>query len=209
MVGEHVLRRARHLAQYVSSSPARARVDGPAAVLEPGISRPHTSPGQLDEEVKDQAVQVRAALEASGLDHGPISVHDRMKAMGLEAPSIAALARIFRGTRGAGPRPWSRGKRPRASWRRFVYPAPNACWQLDATQYVLTNGRTCVIFQLQDDHSRLAVASHVAGSETAEAAIACSTRAPRVAELHSSAHRQRSRAEHPRAVGCRVQLVIH
>ncbi|MGP9583999.1 IS481 family transposase, partial [Brachybacterium sp. AOP35-5H-19] len=58
---------------------ARARVDGPAAVLEPRTKRPHTSPGQLDEEVKDQAVQVRAALEASGLDHGPISVHDRMK----------------------------------------------------------------------------------------------------------------------------------
>ena len=92
-----------------------------------------------------------------------------MKAMGLKAPSIAALARIFRerGVARLKPR-----KRPRASWRRFVYPAPNACWQLDATQYVLTNGRTCVIFQLQDDHSRLAVASHVAGSETAEAAIA-------------------------------------
>ena len=114
---------------------ARARVDGPAAVLEPRTKRPHTSPGQLDEEVKDQAVQVRAALEASGLDHGPISVHDRMKAMGLEAPSIAALARIFRerGVARLEPR-----KRPRASWRRFVYPAPNACWQLDATQYVLS-----------------------------------------------------------------------
>jgi transposase InsO family protein len=52
-----------------------------------------------------------------------------------------------------------------------VYPAPNACWQLDATGYVLTGGRECVIFQLIDDHSRYAVASHVAWSETAEAAI--------------------------------------
>jgi len=33
-------------------------------------------------------------------------------------------------------------------------------------------GRTCVIFQLIDDHSRFAVASHVAWGETAEAAIA-------------------------------------
>lgn len=148
---------------------ARALADGPAAVLEPRSRRPHSSPVQLDEEIKDQAVQVRAALEASGLDHGPISVHDRMKTMGLEAPSVAALARIFRERGVARLEPT---KRPRASWRRFVYPAPNACWQLDATQYVLTNGRTCVIFQLQDDHSRLAVASHVAGSETAAAAIA-------------------------------------
>ena len=62
-------------------------------------------------------------------------------------------------------------KKPRAAYRRFVYPAPNACWQLDATEYVLTGGRKCVIFQLQDDHSRKAVASHVAPGETAQDAL--------------------------------------
>lgn len=56
-------------------------------------------------------------------------------------------------------------------WRRFVYAAPNACWQMDATDDVLTGGRTCVIFQLEDDHSRLEVASHVAWGETADSAI--------------------------------------
>ena len=39
---------------------------------------------------------VRASLELSGLDHGPVSVHDKMVSMGLEAPSVASLARIFR-----------------------------------------------------------------------------------------------------------------
>jgi putative transposase len=62
-------------------------------------------------------------------------------------------------------------KKPRSAWRRFVYPAPNACWQLDATEYVLSGGRKCVVFQLIDDHSRYAVASHVASSETAKDAI--------------------------------------
>ena len=61
----------------------RAVVDGPAAVLEPRTRRPRTSPSRLTEEVKKQAIAVRAALEASGLDHGPISVHDKMRAMGL------------------------------------------------------------------------------------------------------------------------------
>jgi len=147
----------------------RAQTDGPAAVLEPSTRRPKSSPSKFSDEVKDQAVAVRAALEASGLDHGPISVHDKMHAMGLEqVPSTASLARIFReaGVARLEPR-----KKPRSAWRRFVYPAPNACWQLDATGYVLTGGRTCVIFQLIDDHSRYAVASHVAWSETAEAAI--------------------------------------
>lgn len=57
-------------------------------------------------------------------------------------------------------------------FREAVYPAPNACWQLGATEYVLSGGRTCVIFQLIDDYSRYAVASHVASAETAQDAIA-------------------------------------
>jgi transposase InsO family protein len=92
-----------------------------------------------------------------------------MKAMGLDpVPSVASLARIFReaGVARLEPR-----KRPRSAWRRFVYPAPNACWQLDAAEYVLTGGRKCVIFQLIDDHSRYAVASHVAWGETVMDAI--------------------------------------
>nr|WP_158296567.1 hypothetical protein [Nocardioides albidus] len=48
--------------------------------------------------------------------------------------------------------------------------APNACCQLDATEYVLTGDRKCVIFQPIDDHSRYAVGSHVADGETSEAA---------------------------------------
>lgn len=59
-------------------------------------------------------------------------------------------------------------KKPRASFRRFVNLAPNACWQLDGTEYVLIVGRKCVIFQPIDDHARLAVA----WGETSEAAIA-------------------------------------
>ena len=127
----------------------RALEEGQAAALEPRSRRPRASPTRLSDDVKQQAIGVRAALESSGLDHGPISVHDKMRSLGMEAPSVASLARIFRdaGVARAEPK-----KKPRASYRRFVYPAPNACWQLDATEYVLTGGRTCVIFQLIDDH---------------------------------------------------------
>ena len=146
----------------------RALSEGQAAALEPRSRRPKTSPTLIAEDAKRQALGVRAALESSGLDHGPISVHDKMKAMGLTAPSVASLARIFRdaGVARLGPE-----KKPRAAYRRFVYPAPNACWQLDATEYVLAGGRKCVIFQLEDDHSRVAVASHVDTGETSEGAL--------------------------------------
>jgi hypothetical protein len=68
---------------------------------------------------------VRAALERSGLDHGPISVFETMTSIGLEpVPSVASLARIFRqsGVARLEPR-----KKARAAYRRFVYPAPNGC----------------------------------------------------------------------------------
>ena len=144
----------------------RAAVDGPAAALEPRSRRPKVSPSKLSDDIARQAIGVRSALEQSGLDHGPISVHEKMRALGMHpVPSVASLARIFRDAQVARLEP---KKKPRASYRRFVYPAPNACWQLDGTEYVLTGGRKCVIFQLIDDHSRLAVASHVAWGETSE-----------------------------------------
>ena len=125
----------------------RALEEGQAAALEPRTRRPRSGPNRTADDVKAQAIGVRAALEQSGLDHGPIiSVHEKMRTLGMTlVPSTASLSRIFRdaGVARAEPR-----KKPRASFRRFVYPAPNACWQLDATEYVLTGGRKCVIFQL-------------------------------------------------------------
>jgi putative transposase len=117
----------------------RAVEEGQAAALEPRTRRPRSSPKRTVDEVKKQAVGVRAALERSGLDHGPISVHDKMRTLGMTpVPSTASLARIFRDAGVARVEP---KKKPRASYRRFVYPAPNACWQLDGTEYVLTGGR--------------------------------------------------------------------
>lgn len=147
---------------------AQAREDGSAAALQPRSRRPKSSPTRIGADLKDTALQVRASLERSGLDHGPISVSDKLNDLGLGSVSAATLARVFRiaGVAREEPR-----KKPRAAYRRFVYPAPNACWQVDATEYVLSRGRKCVIFQLIDDHSRLAIASLVARSETSKAAI--------------------------------------
>ena len=185
----------------------RARIDGPAAVLEPKSRRPGSSPSTLTDELKAPAVAVRAALEASGLDHGPISVHDKMRAMGLDpVPSTASLARIFRqaGVARREPR-----KKPRSAWRRFVYPAPNACWQLDATEYVLTGGRTCVIFQLIDDHSRYAVASHIAAAETATDAIAVFDKAVATHGVPQRLLSDNGLALNPSRRGIVGQLVAH
>ncbi|WP_433017680.1 integrase core domain-containing protein [Kribbella sp. CA-294648] len=130
-----------------------------------------------------------------------------MHAIGLEVvPSIASLARIFRDAGVARREP---KKKPRAAWRRFVYPAPNACWQLDATEYVLTRGRRCVIFQLIDDHSRYAVASHVAWSETAEAAIVVFDKAVTAHGVPQRLLSDNGTALNPSRRGLLGQLVVH
>jgi transposase InsO family protein len=141
------------------------------------------------------------------LDHGPISVHDKMHAMGMAlVPSVASLARIFRQ---AGVARFEPKKKPRSAWRRFVYPAPNACWQLDGTEYVLTGGRRCVILQLIDDHSRYAVASHVASGETAEAAIAVFDKAVAAHGVPQRLLSDNGSALNPSRRGFLGQFVVH
>lgn len=75
-----------------------------------------------------------------------------------------------------------------------MYPAPDTCCQLDATEYVLTGGRKRVIFQLIDDHFPYAVASHVASSETAQAAIVVFDKAVTAYGVPQRLLRQRARA---------------
>jgi len=75
----------------------RAAEDGPAAALEPRSRRPKASPSKITDEVVQRALGVRAALEASGLDHGPISVHEKMRTLRMgPVPSTASLSRMFR-----------------------------------------------------------------------------------------------------------------
>jgi putative transposase len=113
----------------------RALVDGPAAVLEPRSRRPRASPSKLTEPVKAQAVAVRAALEASGLDHGPISIHDKRRAMGLAVvPSTAALARVFRETGVARREP---RKKPRSGACQMVCVTRSSCLE----EYTDVRGR--------------------------------------------------------------------
>lgn len=109
------------------------------------------------------ALQTRAELLADGWDGGPISVRQEMLQVGLPAPSRATLARIFARAGVVKPSP---NKRPKSSRRRFVYPAPNECWQLDGFDHPLATGATVCVLQVIDDNSRRLVASRAASGET-------------------------------------------
>ena len=114
------------------------------------------------------ALTTREQLKKAGFDHGPLSVAAKLRRQGVEPPSRATLARIFTRAGVIVPEP---RKKPRSAYQRFVYPEPNACWQIDSTQWLLADGTKVAIFQLIDDHSRFALASLVASGETSEAAV--------------------------------------
>jgi transposase InsO family protein len=147
---------------------AKARAEGTWAATEVGSNRPLTSPCRTPPEIAELAVKIRTELEQKGLDAGPLSVGALMRRRGLPAPSRATLARIFARAGVVVPAP---DKKPRSAYKRFVAPAPNDLWQIDATEWPLANGRKATVFQVIDDHSRLALASLAAWGETSEAAL--------------------------------------
>lgn len=157
---------------------AEVKASGAAAAMELGSTRPKNSPAETDPGMVKLALQTRAVLEKQGWDHGPLSVQAKLRRQGLTPPSRATLARIFTRAGVVVPEP---KKKPRSAYRRFVYPNPNGCWQIDATEWILATGRKVAIFQLLDDHSRLALASLAASGETTEGAI-------RVVDLAISRH---------------------
>ena len=144
----------------------QAREKGPVGATEPGSRRPPCSPGRIDPGVIEHALAVCAWLVGQGLDAGPLSVVARMRRQGLDPSSRATLARAFAAAGVSRPEP---GKRPRSANRRFVYPAPSCCWQIDAFAWSLADGTPVAIGQVIDDRFRLAVAPLVASGETSKA----------------------------------------
>ena len=148
----------------------RARQGGLEAVLEPRSRRPMSSPGQTSAAIEDLVVLLRKELTEQGWDCGASSILSRLPARmaadpllaGLTVPSRATVHRILvrRGQVTAQPR-----KRPKFS-RRFEYPHPNACWQVDATEWHLADGSVVSIVQILDDNSRKLLAHNVAAGET-------------------------------------------
>ena len=148
----------------------RARV---AAEGIDGLQRRPRSPGRsrlaVPLEIEEIAVRLRKELAEDGCDHGPITVRDRLLKLGIAAPSVATLARIFTRRGMVVPQPQ---KRPRSSYRKFEAALVHELWQLDAFEWPLLDGSPAVVFQLEDDHSRCSVASRAATGETSQDAIA-------------------------------------
>ena len=127
------------------------------AGLEPRSRRPRSSPTAVSADVEDAIVRARKELDDFGTDNGAWSIRQRLlDEAAVDVPSQATIWRVLKRRGMIVPEP---KKRPRGSLRRFVFPRPNDCWQIDATHYPLADGTPAEIINVIDDHSRLCPAS--------------------------------------------------
>lgn len=130
--------------------------------------RPRTSPQQISVEVEDGVVRLRKELADAGLDHGARSIqwHLGRHSQVARVPSVATIHRVLvrRGLVVPEPR-----KGPKAKFRCFEAPAPNEMWQIDHTDWVIATG-VVKIFNIVDDHSRVAIRSRAVAEATTEEA---------------------------------------
>jgi transposase InsO family protein len=145
--------------------------------LSPRSRRPHTSPGQTPADLVAWIVKLRKELAP---DNGADFIGDELAVVAARirpAWRVPARSTINRVLGRAGLLESNPNKRPRSSWRRFVYARPRDCYQIDATEVTLADGTTVVVFDVLDDCTRMLVACHAAAAETTDAAIAAFTTA--------------------------------
>ena len=128
--------------------------------------RPLRSPNQTSAALEDEIVRLRKALP---LDNGADVIGWHLRRQGRhDVPSDRTIHRVLvrRGMVVAQPQ-----KRPKAAYRRFEFDRPNECWQIDATDWVLTRRRSVTIMDVVDDHSRALTAIRAGAGPTTELAL--------------------------------------
>jgi transposase InsO family protein len=134
---------------------ARYRAGGYPAVA-PRSRRPRSCAHQTRPAVERAILTLRRQLTRAGHDAGPATIAYHLRRRVARVPSVATIWRILHRAGLITPQPQ---KRPRASLIRFEAALPNEMWQGDTTHWTLAGGTDVEIFDLVDDHSRLAVAA--------------------------------------------------
>ncbi|MET8258814.1 leucine zipper domain-containing protein, partial [Micromonospora sp. NPDC005205] len=119
--------------------------------------RPHRSPRVTPPDLDAWICKLRAEL---GVDNGADFIRDALievhAATGPAwlAPSRSTINRVLARHDLLERNP---AKRPRSSFRRFVYARPRDCYQIDATNVRLADGSLAAVFDVLDDCTRTLV----------------------------------------------------
>jgi transposase len=149
---------------WVQQLVARYEVEGEAA-FQPRSRRPHRNPGAVEAGTEERIVRLRKELSKHGLDAGAetIRVHLQRDPAITRIPSVSTIWRILSRRGFVTPQP---RKRPRSAGTRFQADLPNERWQADITHWQLADGTSVEILNIEDDHSRLDLASDARLSTT-------------------------------------------
>lgn len=123
------------------------------AVLEPGSRAPHRVWNRTPADIEDLIVTARKQLDDEGLDNGPASIAFRLGDID-GVPSESTIWRILRARGLIEPEP---DKAPKSTHRSFTAERANEVWAFDDWTWHLADGTPVQIFDVLDDHSRLAV----------------------------------------------------
>ena len=150
----------------------RYRAEGSAG-LQDRSRVPKSSPNATPVEVEELIVRLRKELDDEGLDHGPATIvwllGQRRSRGEIELAKIPDKSTVWRILVRRGQITPEPKKRPKTAILRFEAPAPNEWWQIDATDWMIATGRV-IIFNVIDDHSRVAVRSCAVMEASGEAA---------------------------------------
>lgn len=138
----------------------------------PRSRRPRRSPTALSALVEDAILRARKELDDAGLDIGATSIgwwmtdHPDLWWSGPgPAPTVPSRATINRALGRRGLLARHPRRRPRRSYRRFTRASRNELWQMDGYQVTLADGRTAMVIEIIDDHSRVLLACRAVSSE--------------------------------------------
>jgi len=145
----------------------------------PKTRAPHATPAWIVHQIVDLRSDLSEAGDECGADQIRYQLQLRAdredwRQHGLLVPSRATIHKIIAAHGMVSPEP---RKRPKSSFRRFVYGRPRDCYQIDATEIVMADAAKAVVFEVLDDHSRVLVSTHACDAETAAGAVAAIQRA--------------------------------
>ncbi len=139
--------------------------------LLPRSRRPLSSPGATPADVVEVLLRKHDELVADGWDAGARSVRNWLVLEGAEGlPSWRTVHKHLADHGRTEPTPT---KRPRSSYKRFRAQRPNGMWQLDGFEWQLADRSKVHVIRVQDDHSRMVLASVVDDAEDGVSAWAC------------------------------------
>jgi transposase InsO family protein len=136
----------------------------------------HGNPRAVDAELEERIVRLRKELSKRGWDAGADTIRSHLlrDPTITRVPAASTLWRILVRRGFVVPQPH---KRPKSAGHRFCAAMPNERWQSDTTHWQLAAGTDVEILNIEDDHSRLNIASDARHTTTGEDVVASFRRA--------------------------------